>query len=411
MICRKLLGLLVLFSVGSHASGFGGSAFVPFFTDADWAVTEVSDPTGLAPVGVVQRFEVRPGQCVSQPPFHDCERGIERAELGQALAPRGSADSHWYRWQVFFPQDFETAYPVRNRHGQFVDHGTGESAWAFEIGSTGALWVGSQFDDESRYFSVINERDLRGEWQDVIVEAVWSREKGRLNVWVNGQRRVRYQGATCDRCRIALTYGIARHGVSKFKERYPQKTLPVQIMYYLAAEAYAEDPGWIVVPPPAEPEPEVATPEDEVIEETVAESNNREKEEGGQQEPSEEGSIVSQPIEVDSSSASRAQEEEASGEATIAPDSESDSAPLTAPQTVEASGAVSTLDNTEQSIQTIEVSAEAETGSEAVGGGAEEPSSSSIKAEPASAEEAEDAEGTLTEVGPKPLATDTDYRR
>ena len=403
MISRKFLGLLMFFSVGAYASGTGESTFAPFFTETDWAVTEVNDPTGLAPVGVVQRFEVRPGQCISKPPFHDCERGVERAELGQAMVPAASADAHWYRWQVFFPRDYETTYPVRNRHGQFVDHGTGDSAWAFEIGSTGALWVGSQFDGESRYFSVINDRNLRGEWHDVIVEAVWSRGKGRLNVWVNGEERVRYRGATCDRCRITLTYGIARHGVSKFKERYPQKTLPVQITYYLAAEAYPEDPGWIVTPPP--PEPEEAADDDQLDQETAPESESDEKE-GGHQEGSMEGSMVSEQPEVDSSGTVPAQEDDALDEVTIAPAIESDSA--TASQTIEASDSASTPDGTDQPTQTPEVSAEDETVEETVSAEAEEQDSASGEAESTSLEEAEDIS---TEVSQKPLSSDTDDRR
>ena len=83
MIRRVIFGLLVALGVGAHTSGSAGPVFVPFFTAADWAITEVDDPTGLAPVAVVQRFEVRPGQCISTPPFHDCERGVERAELGK----------------------------------------------------------------------------------------------------------------------------------------------------------------------------------------------------------------------------------------------------------------------------------------------------------------------------------------
>ncbi|MGB1774575.1 MAG: hypothetical protein ACPHJ0_08955, partial [Arenicellales bacterium] len=282
-----------------------------------------------------------------------------------------------------------------------------ESAWAFEIGSTGALWFGSQFDDESRYFSVINERDLRGEWQDVIVEAVWSRDKGRLNVWVNGQRRVRYQGATCDRCRIALTYGIARHGVSKFKERYPQKTLPVQAMYYLAAEAYAEDPGWIVAPPPVESEPEDATPEDEVITEAVTESKSEEEGEDGQQEPAEEGSTVAQPIELDSSGSVPGQKEEVSDEVTIVPDSESDAASVTVPETIESSDAASS----EQPIQTIEVGTETESVNEIVEVEGEEQNSSDIEVEATSVVEPEDTQPALNAVSPRPLPSDTDDRR
>ena len=104
MIRRVILGLLVVFGISAHTSGFTGPLFVPFFTAADWAIKEVNDPTGLAPVTVVQRFEARPGQCISSPPFHDCERGVERAELGQGIVPRSSGDTHWYRWQVFFPE-------------------------------------------------------------------------------------------------------------------------------------------------------------------------------------------------------------------------------------------------------------------------------------------------------------------
>ena len=403
MISRKFLGLLMFFSVGAYASGTGESTFAPFFTEADWAVTEVNDLTGLAPVGVVQRFEVRPGQCISKPPFHDCERGVERAELGQAMVPAASPDAHWYRWQVFFPRDYETTYPVKNRHGQFVDHGTGDSAWAFEIGSTGALWVGSQFDDESRYFSLINDRNLRGEWHDVIVEAVWSREIGRLNVWVNGQERVRYRGATCDRCRIALTYGIARHGVSKFKERYPQKTLPVQITYYLAAQTSPEDPSWIVAPP--SPEPEEATRDNKEDQEIAPESESDE-EEGGQQEASVEGLMVSEQPEVDSSRTIPAQEDDVLDEGTIAPAIESDSA--TAPRTIEPSDSASTPDGTDQPTQTHEVSAEDKTVEEIVSAEAEEQDSASGESESTSLEEAEDIS---TEVSQKPLSSDTDDRR
>lgn len=407
MIRRVILGLLVAFGFGAHTSGFAGPMFVPFFTAAEWALKEVNDPTGLAPVAVVQRFEARPGQCISSPPFHDCERGVERAELGQAIVRRGSGDSHWYRWQVFFPQDFVTAYPVRNRHGQFVDHGTGESAWAFEIGSTGALWIGSQFDDESRYFSVINERDLRGEWHDVIVEGVWSRDKGKLNVWVNGQKRVGYKGATCDRCRIALTYGIARHGVGKFKEQYPQKTLPVQTMYYVVAEAYSEDPGWIVAPPLVVPEPEKATPEDEVNNEAVVESKNGEEGAGDQEEPAEEEPIVAQPTEDGSSGSSPTRKEEASDEVTIDPDSESDGASVIVPKTIESSDAVSS----EQPIQTIEVGAETESVNEIVEAESEEQISSDSEAQTASIEETKDAERTVNGVVPLPLPSVNDDRR
>ena len=252
---------VVLFSVAPFnllsAGSSGQAEFVPFLTGSDWAVSEVADPTGLAPEPLVERFELRAGDCISKPPYNDCRSGVERAELAQKVATPGpSPQVYWYRWKVFFPEDFVSTYPARNCHGQFVDQTTGESGWVFEIGSTGALWIGSRFDEESRFFSLATERDLLGRWHDVVVEAVWSDYDGRLNVWINDEQRAKYRGPTCTHCRVFLSYGIARVGVDKFKERYPDKSLPIQAVYYLPAQIRSENPGWIVTPPPV-PDTEV----------------------------------------------------------------------------------------------------------------------------------------------------------
>ena len=343
MISRKVFGLVVLVNFCVYAPSSGGAEFVPFLTEADWAVSEINDPTGLAPAAVVQRFELRPGDCVSKPPFNDCEQGVERAELGQTAASEAPSEVSWYRWKIFFPQDYESAYPARNRHGQFIDQGAGDSAWVFEIGSTGALWFGSQFDDESRYFSVINERDLRGQWHDVIVEAVWSRSKGKVNVWVNEEQRVRYQGATCDRCRIALTYGIARNGVNQFKKRYPQKTLPVQIAYYLPAEAHAEDPGWIVVPAPVESGQAADTAQ--ASQEEVSEPESSEEAIGGDEVQAVNESTDPEGAEHDSSAAGIEEGEKALDSVTIVPVAEPEGSPRPASvlDTTEGSESIKTL--------------------------------------------------------------------
>jgi len=251
-----------LLSAGSS----GQAEFVPFLTGSDWAVSEVADPTGLAPEPLVERFELRAGDCISKPPYDDCSSGVERAELAQKVASPGpSLQEYWYRWKVFFPEEFVSTYPARNRHGQFIDQATGEPGWVFEIGSTGALWIGSRFDEESRFFSLATERDLLGRWHDVVVEAVWSDYDGRLNVWINDEQRAKYRGPTCTRCRVFLSYGIARVGVDNFKERYPGKSLPTQVVYYLPAEIRSENPGWIVAAPPV-PETEVNAAANEAIE-------------------------------------------------------------------------------------------------------------------------------------------------
>ncbi|HCK75827.1 MAG TPA: hypothetical protein DHW07_01630 [Gammaproteobacteria bacterium] len=254
----RLVGVALAFA-GLFAPAANGEqgGFKRFLTEKEWAVSEVHDPTGLAPDPIVQRFELRPGDCLSEPPFNDCENSVERAELAQNnYGPGSFTGTYWYRWKVFFPENYEGSYPARNRHGQFIDKAAGGAAWVLEIGSTGALWFGSRFDDESRFFSLISEGELRGQWHDVIVEAAWNNKEGKINVWVNDEKRVQYRGATCKRCRIVLSYGISRVGLVEFKTRYPEKELSTQVIYYLPAIIETSDPGWIV-PPRSEPADQV----------------------------------------------------------------------------------------------------------------------------------------------------------
>ncbi len=274
----RIIGIgLAFVAVFTHAADDQQGGFTRFVTDKEWAVTEVEDPTGLASDPIVQRFELRPGDCLSEPPYNDCENSVERAEVAQdSNVPSSSSQEYWYRWKVFFPEDFEGSYPARNRHGQFIDKGTGGAAWVFEIGSTGALWFGSRFDDESRFFSLISERELRGQWHEIIVEGVWNNPNGRINVWVNDEQRVRYRGVTCGRCQIFLSYGISRVGVNEFKKRHPDKALPAQVVYYFPARFQADDPGWIVAhsPEPAEEDEEGLGSTVEIQRESVDEAGS-----------------------------------------------------------------------------------------------------------------------------------------
>ena len=64
-------------------------------------------------------------------------------------------------------------------------------------------------------------------------------------MWINGEQIVRYQGQTCDKCDIFFSYGIARIGVEQFAKRYPEKSLPDQIVFYSPVEYSLGDPGWI----------------------------------------------------------------------------------------------------------------------------------------------------------------------
>ena len=70
----RIVGIVLVFAgVFAQAADDKQGGFARFLTDKEWAVAEVGDPTGLVSDSIVQRFELRPGDCLSEPPFNDCE--------------------------------------------------------------------------------------------------------------------------------------------------------------------------------------------------------------------------------------------------------------------------------------------------------------------------------------------------
>jgi hypothetical protein len=254
----RLIGIVVLaLTLSVEAESSEGSRFVRFAGDSEWGYSAVPDPTGLGPTEMVERFELRPGDCTSVPPYDDCSLGAERAERTQTHRPSEAVSgSKWYRWHIFFPEDFVNTYPARTRHGQFFDHGRQGPAWALEVGSTGVLWLGAQFIEEPLYFSLIDENKLRGKWHEIIVHAVWSSDDGEIEVWVNGRKDVSYHGPTCVRCRVFFSYGVHRIDVFVFQKKFPNSTLPVQVVFYTEPESAWVNPRWITPKPDTELETE-----------------------------------------------------------------------------------------------------------------------------------------------------------
>ena len=247
----RLIPIVTLaLSWSAEAQSIEEPGFMRFTGDSEWGYSVVPDPTGLAPVPMVERFELRPGDCTSVPPYDDCSLGAERAERAQTHRPSEAVSrSEWYRWNIFFPKDFVNTYPARTRHGQFFDHSGQDPIWTLEVGSTGVLWLGAQLVEEALYFSLIDENQLRGKWHEIVVHAVWSSDDGGIEVWANGKKKASYQGRTCVRCRVFFSYGVHRIGVSLFQKKFPGSKLPVQVVFYTEPEATTVDPHWITLPP------------------------------------------------------------------------------------------------------------------------------------------------------------------
>jgi len=174
--------------------------------------------------------------------------------------------------------------------------------------------------------------------------------------------------------------------------------LPVQIAYYLPAEAHVEDPGWIVVPPPLESEQ--ATDDAQVNQKEVSESESSDKAMGSDEVQPAGESAASEETENDSSAAGVEEEEKALDSVTIVPvaEPETGTEPDSVLDTTEESESIKTLSDGGGQAQVIETEVEAEVAAEAEA--VEETFASEAELQNASGSETEVA-AEVTDVAPK----------
>jgi len=188
---------------------------------AKYGYLAVKDPTESASVPVVERFEVRPGDCAEI----DCKTDRERSELREMGHPNKEGETWWYGWSIFVPPEYPNVYPTKVALGQFHQM-DGKPAFMFQ-NYKGGLWLDNQL--RNRYYNLISKEDLRGRWHKVEVNVKWSRSgKGFLKVWVNGEQRIEIKGKTMSRKKVYFKYGVYR----SFLSRYPKKAVPGQVVYY-----------------------------------------------------------------------------------------------------------------------------------------------------------------------------------
>jgi hypothetical protein len=269
--CRAMFVLGMTLLALSVFPRFSQAAdLIRFLNSTEWGYQEVDDPAGIKSHDVIQRFEVRPGDCTVGKVSNDCERELERSEVAERLMPDTPlTGEQWYQWQVYFPEDYTNIYPARSIHGQFLDRGA-KPVWTFEVGSTGVFWLGNRVAKEHHYSSLIDEDLLLGQWHEISVNVKWSAVDGYLRVWVNGEPRVDHQGPTCTDCRVFLTYGILRSELSRYRSRFKTDEIPVQVIYFTPARKSASGIGFSgYVPPPSEEQPESLSSDNETLEPEV----------------------------------------------------------------------------------------------------------------------------------------------
>jgi hypothetical protein len=225
----------VLAASAAASQSIDHGTFGPFMrslNDTPHGYTMVEDPTGTAPTPVVERFEVRPGDCNRHPGWDDCATDRERSELSERLKTTGPGQEWWYGWSVYLPTDFVGIYPASTTLGQFHQRKS-HVIWMFKIVETGYTLKDYVFGPKRGTHYLIPEADLRGRWHRIEVHARWSRgDDGFMRVWVNGKRKVDHAGPTMTAEAIYFKYGLYRGALSRYKQAKGVAEVPAQTVYY-----------------------------------------------------------------------------------------------------------------------------------------------------------------------------------
>lgn len=225
-----LFGLAACQSVALDRGNFG--SFKRSLNNTSYGYQQIPDPTGTANAAMVERFEVQPGDCSRNEGWSDCDNDRERSELSEnGLSKTG--ETYWYAWEIYFPEDYVNIYPTKTALGQFHQPDA-HPVWMFQNADGGYHLDDQVFGQTRRYHRLIGEKDLRGKWHRIEVQAKWSRERnGFFRVWVNGEQMVNHEGYTLRSKRgTYFKYGIYRSFMSRYMRFKKVEEVPGQVVYY-----------------------------------------------------------------------------------------------------------------------------------------------------------------------------------
>ena len=210
-------------------------SFGPFersLNTKNYGYSVIEDPTKAAPTKIVEVFEVRLGDCKSNRGWSDCENDRERSELKEVNKDNYPNDEYWYGWSVYFPMDYNNVFPTKTALGQFHQDGA-HPVWMFQ-NSAGGYHLDDQVHGRTRkYYELISESELTGQWHQVEVHARWAiDDDGFFRVWINGLKKVDYKGQTMTARAVYFKYGVYRTFMSRYKNANDTDDVPTQVAYF-----------------------------------------------------------------------------------------------------------------------------------------------------------------------------------
>ena len=219
----------------SHPGSINRGSFGPF--ERSLSVTAhgyrvMPDPTGTSPARMVERFEVRPGDCHFNAGWNDCKSDRERSELGERGHQNNAGSTAWYGWWLYIPDDWINVFPTKVALGQFHQVGS-HPVWMFQNDKGGLYLDDHTTGRTSKLYLLIGESELRGRWHRIEIHAHWTRAPtGFFRVWVNGEQRVDYSGPTMTGKTVYFKYGVYRSFLSRYLQAHGKSEVPAQGAYF-----------------------------------------------------------------------------------------------------------------------------------------------------------------------------------
>lgn len=236
IFCKsRLLSILFVVQASIACSTVDRGSFGPFersLNTKHYGYDVAEDPTDAAPVGVVEIFRVKSGDCESSHGWSDCKNGRERSELKETNKNNYSGDEYWYGWSIYFPLEYKNVYPTKTALGQFHQDKS-HPVWMFQNSSGGYHLDDQVQGSTNRYYKLIDESELRGKWHKIEANVRWARnDNGFFKVWINGKNMVDYKGQTMTAHAVYFKYGVYRTFISRYKNANNAETVPTQEVYF-----------------------------------------------------------------------------------------------------------------------------------------------------------------------------------
>lgn len=177
---------------------------------------------------LVERFEVRYGDCSSNQDWNDCKKDRERSELSERSKATHDGDRYWYGWQIYFPDNYTNIYPTKVALGQFHQMNS-HPVWMFQNADGGYSLDDQVWGGTRKLYPLISEEQLRGKWHKIEIDVKWTRDdNGWFRVWVNGEQKVDYSGQTMEASTVYFKYGIYRSFIERYRIRHSKTIKPTK---------------------------------------------------------------------------------------------------------------------------------------------------------------------------------------